>query len=264
MSKRLNAEIHCSSTKPTDAETSHSFTFQTIFSPVCRLDNANTNTEERRQFKERRKLLKLQLDNRRSNMLRNITNSNNISSSNSTTSLTNDLQNTPSSTPFTAEQIVQDPYKGVSKYYLDHGDHNSKKATSTSSDSLDTEIIEYLKVMLDSNNQLVKTYRRARDRFFDNPHVDLKLRLKAKRTKDGRTYNLPTSSEVAALIVGDIEDALDNRDVIVDSKKDGLQRISELHPSYITLQYPLLFPFGKDGYRIDILHKEGTSSKKRI
>ncbi|KAF5759790.1 hypothetical protein HanXRQr2_Chr16g0745581 [Helianthus annuus] len=112
MSKRLNAEIHCSSTKPTDAETSH----------FCRLDNANTNTEERRQFKERRKLLKLQLDNRRSNMLRNITNSNNISSSNSTTSLTNDLQNTPSSTPFTAEQIVQDPYKGVSKYYLDHGD----------------------------------------------------------------------------------------------------------------------------------------------
>ncbi|KAJ0754825.1 hypothetical protein HanPI659440_Chr09g0351131 [Helianthus annuus] len=117
--------------------------------------------------------------------------------------------------------------------------------------------------MLDSNNQLVKTYRRVRDRFFDNPQVDLKLRLKAKRTKDGRTYNLPTSSEVAALIVGEIEDALDNRDVIVDSKKDGLQRISELHPSYIALQYPLLFPFGEDGYRIDILHREGTSSKKK-
>ncbi|XP_021985085.1 uncharacterized protein LOC110880993 [Helianthus annuus] len=86
---------------------------------------------------------------------------------------------------------------------------------------------------------------------------------RANWSKDGRTYNLPTSSEVAALIVGDIEDALDNRDVVVESKKDGLQRISELHPSYLALQYPLFFPFGEDGYRIDILHREGRASTKK-
>ncbi|XP_021979413.1 uncharacterized protein LOC110875525 [Helianthus annuus] len=388
MSKRTNTQIHSSSTKPTNAEISN-------FIPS---DNAYTNAEERRKFKERRKFRKMVLDSRRSNVIRESTNSNKISSSNSTKSHTYDLQNTTLATPFTnkttslhnvyininhtspfststsglsnynnnnstpssksqryticsniitsmtstlrklskgkhtllsnAQSLsplpmndltpdAQDPYKGVSKYYLDHGDQlvicevcnakpwackagkgrdfagkttymlccgygklyiydtnnevsnrknifsNSKKVSSASFDSLDTEIIEYLKVMLDSNNQLVKTYRRVRDRFLDNPHVDLKLRLKSKRTKDGRTYNLPTSSEVAALIVGDIEDALDNRDVVVDSKKDGLQRISELHPSYIALQYPLLFPFGEDGYRIDILHREGRSSKKK-
>ncbi|XP_022023789.1 uncharacterized protein LOC110924055 [Helianthus annuus] len=140
---------------------------------------------------------------------------------------------------------------------------NSNKPASATSDLLDTELIEYLKVILDSNNELVKTYRRVRDRFIDNPQVDLKLRLKANRSKDGRTYNLPTSSEVAALIVGNIEEALDNRDVVVESKKDGLQRISELHPSYLVLQYPLLFPFGEDGYRIDILHREGRASTKK-
>ncbi|XP_035844002.1 uncharacterized protein LOC118490455 [Helianthus annuus] len=142
---------------------------------------------------------------------------------------------------------------------------NSKKAASATSDLLDTELIQYLKVVLDSNNQLVKTYGRVRDRLVDNPHVDLKLRLKANRSKDGRvtTYNLPTSSEVVALIVGDIEEALDNCDAVVESKKDGLQRISELHPSYLTLQYPLLFPFGEDGYRIDILHREGRASTKK-
>ncbi|MFS7986917.1 hypothetical protein Hanom_Chr11g01015891 [Helianthus anomalus] len=112
MSKRSNAEIHCSSTKPTEAETSH----------FCKLHNANTNTEERRQFKERRKLRKLLLDNRRTNTIRKTSNPNNISSSSSnSTSLTNDLQNTPSTPPFTTEQIVQDPYKGVSKCkYLLH------------------------------------------------------------------------------------------------------------------------------------------------
>ncbi|XP_035845337.1 uncharacterized protein LOC110933803 [Helianthus annuus] len=138
----------------------------------------------------------------------------------------------------------------------------SNKPASATSDLLDTELIEYLKVILDSNNQLVKTYRRVRDRFVDNPHVDLKLRLKANRSKDGRTYNLPTSSEVAALIIGNIEEALDNRDVVVKSKKDGLQRI-ELHPSYLALQYPLLFPFGEDGYRVDILHRERRASTKK-
>ncbi|XP_021991783.1 uncharacterized protein LOC110888572 [Helianthus annuus] len=140
---------------------------------------------------------------------------------------------------------------------------NSNKPASANSDLLDTELIEYLKVILDSNNQLVKTYRRVRDRFVDNPHVDLKLRLKANRSKDGRTYNLPTSSEVVALIVGNIEEALDNDDVVVESKKDGLQRISELHPSYLALQYPLLFPFSEDGYRVDILHREGRASTKK-
>ena len=32
-----------------------------------------------------------------------------------------------------------------------------------------------------------------------------------------------------------------------------MQRINELHPSYLPLQYPLLFPYGEDGYRRDIM-----------
>jgi hypothetical protein len=36
----------------------------------------------------------------------------------------------------------------------------------------------------------------------------------------------------------------------VNSKEGGLQRINELHPSYMTLQYPLLFPYGEDGFRL--------------
>ncbi len=34
-----------------------------------------------------------------------------------------------------------------------------------------------------------------------------------------------------------------------------MKRISELHPCYLALQYPLLFPRGEDGYRLDISHK---------
>ncbi|CAH1419074.1 unnamed protein product [Lactuca virosa] len=55
--------------------------------------------------------------------------------------------------------------------------------------------------MLDSKNALVKSYRMVRDTLHENPSANLKLRLIGKREQDGRTYNLPSSSEVAALVV---------------------------------------------------------------
>ncbi|XP_019157990.1 PREDICTED: uncharacterized protein LOC109154712 [Ipomoea nil] len=85
-----------------------------------------------------------------------------------------------------------------------------------------------------------------------NPGIEIKMRLIGKRTKDARTYNLPTTSEVAALIVGDLDPNMGQRDILVESKSGLLKRISELSPSYLPLQYPVLFPYGEDGYREDI------------
>ena len=119
--------------------------------------------------------------------------------------------------------------------------------------------------MFDAENVLVKIYRMVRDCFQQNPNTTLKLRLIGKREQDGRTYNLPTSSEVAALIVGDIDNALEKRDIVVETQTGSLKRISELHPSYLALQYPILFPYGDDGYRIDIPHRGviDVTNKKR-
>ena len=45
-----------------------------------------------------------------------------------------------------------------------------------------------------------------------------------------------------------------HRDIIVEEKGFGLKRINELHPSFMAMQYPILFPFAEDGYRIGIKH----------
>ncbi|CAH1421827.1 unnamed protein product [Lactuca virosa] len=118
----------------------------------------------------------------------------------------------------------------------------NQRSTSNSS-VLDNDIIQDLKLMLDSNNVLVQSYRMVRDCFHENPHVGIKLRIIGRRDQDGRTYNLPSASEVAALIVGDIGDSIDNRDIVVQTFSGSLRRISELHPSYLPLQYPLPFPY---------------------
>ncbi|CAI2194635.1 7234_t:CDS:1, partial [Funneliformis geosporum] len=61
------------------------------------------------------------------------------------------------------------------------------------------------------------------------------------------SYNVLTSSEVAALMIEDgheIEPL--NRGILLKTREGGLQRISELHSSYDVLHYVLLFPKGDD------------------
>ncbi|GJV23161.1 DNA helicase PIF1, ATP-dependent [Tanacetum coccineum] len=55
-----------------------------------------------------------------------------------------------------------------------------------------------------------------------------------------------TVSEVAAIIINDFGDAHPTRDIVVDRKDTRPQRVSELHPSYMALQYPLLFSYGEE------------------
>ena len=49
------------------------------------------------------------------------------------------------------------------------------------------------------------------------------------------------------LNAGDIENLPLGRDIIVEHRSKLLKHINEHHPSYLGLQYPLLFPHGEDG-----------------
>src|ERR1051325_502125 len=115
--------------------------------------------------------------------------------------------------------------------------------------------------MLDEFNTHAKYFRMASDRLKDCPVPDLKLKLISDILKDGRIYNQPIVSEVAALIVGDV-DTGSKRDIILERQSGRLKRISEFHPSYLALQYPLLFPYGEDGFRLGVLHRETGPQKK--
>ncbi|CAN6546421.1 unnamed protein product [Malus baccata var. baccata] len=87
------------------------------------------------------------------------------------------------------------------------------------SEKLDQQIVGGLIKMLDECNEVVKLFRLARDRI-----------------NEGST-------------IGDIGQFHTERDIVVEHRTDGLQRITKLHPKYMALQYPLLFPYGEDGYR---------------
>ena len=95
----------------------------------------------------------------------------------------------------------------------------------------------------------------ARDKLQSFAVFDLKLKLISDRQSDGRLYNLSNTAEVIVLIVGD-EHTGNKRDIIIGKQTGVLKRINVLHPAYLPLQYPLLYPKGEDDYKPNILHKD--------
>ena len=78
------------------------------------------------------------------------------------------------------------------------------------------------------------------------------------------TYNLPTSDEIAAVIVGDIAGDDFGRYIVVKQIDGCLIRIHETHPAFIPLQYLLMFPYGDDGYQEDIPYSDTYMARKNI
>ncbi|GBP51525.1 hypothetical protein EVAR_44501_1 [Eumeta japonica] len=81
---------------------------------------------------------------------------------------------------------------------------------------------------------------------------DYKIVIRADKRPRGehkRRFNAPQIDEVAVVIV-DNENT--SRDIIVQRRRKGLQRIAETHRSYDALQYPLIFLHGEDGYHFNI------------
>ena len=77
---------------------------------------------------------------------------------------------------------------------------------------------------------------------------DYKVVIRADKRPTGtheRTFNAPTIDEVAILIVGE---NLERRDIALARRDTGQIQ----HRSYDTLQYPLMFWQGEDGYHFNI------------
>jgi len=118
---------------------------------------------------------------------------------------------------------------------------------------IDRRIVEGLVRMFDAANELVKSFRAARDLLVQNNSCrQLRLRLLHDRSKAAPQYNAPTGSEIAALIVGDFLEEKKSPDIIIQDRGGGLRRISNLHSNYMALQYPVLFPYGEEGFKLGI------------
>lgn len=120
------------------------------------------------------------------------------------------------------------------------------------SDVLDPEILQGLLQMLDEHNKLAEGFRYAHD-CLNLPETDeFSLLLVSSKSVSGRPNQIGPSNEVAALIVGDSDDTCPFRDIVVQTKEMYLKRVYETCKHFMQLQYPLLFPYGDDGFHTNI------------
>ncbi|XP_072073467.1 uncharacterized protein [Arachis hypogaea] len=76
-------------------------------------------------------------------------------------------------------------------------------SSRTNNNNIDQSLVLDLKDIIDQHNVLAHTFRIVRNYLNQGDIANIRLRLYRKRSKDARVYNLPSSNEVAALIVGD-------------------------------------------------------------
>ena len=138
--------------------------------------------------------------------------------------------------------------KFVEIYLID--DHESEVTTRTAIvDGLKLDIIRDVNQLLHDRNHYVEVFKVTKEIFEqENTPTNVKIVINETIRPSGehsRRYHRPLSDEIAVLMPND---ATNNRDIVLHYRDGGLKRISELHRSYDSLQYPLLFPYGTDGW----------------
>ena len=146
--------------------------------------------------------------------------------------------------------------KYLQMYFMgDTEDETKRRIDHLSSGKLDTSIVLNLQHMLHNHNNLIQTFKFAQQQVKEN----YKVVINAEKRPTGeheRRFNEPTHDDVAVLVVGE---QCCNRDIILQHKEEGMQRINELHRSYDALQYPLIFWKGQDGYNILLKHRDNIT-----
>ncbi|XP_019413906.1 PREDICTED: uncharacterized protein LOC109325794 [Lupinus angustifolius] len=110
---------------------------------------------------------------------------------------------------------------------------------------LHENVVSKLQHILHLHNPFVNVFRQLASRT-DVHQCSLIIR---ERPANQPQYNLPTTSQVAAIfVVGDVQTMINGRDIKVTTHAGNLMRIQETVGYYDPMQYPILFPYGTYGW----------------
>jgi hypothetical protein len=122
--------------------------------------------------------------------------------------------------------------------------------------NLNVDILHIIQDIMERYNPFVHSFQHAREIWNQNTVVDLFLKLTDCEGFDRRRYNTPTEDSIA-VIMGSHNNT-HTRDIILQTRQDTLERITELNSNYDCLAYPL---FGNSlGFQIGINHRIGNGT----
>ncbi|XP_019156692.1 PREDICTED: uncharacterized protein LOC109153274 [Ipomoea nil] len=135
------------------------------------------------------------------------------------------------------------PPKNLQLYFFDteHEVENRIKGA----ERMEASVVENLIDVLGSN-PYSQFFRNLKD---ISSIEDCNIVIRSNATLDQRVYNMPTSSQVAAIWVEEQDGSGENsRDIKVFAKTGRSHSVKYYYGCYDPLQYPLLFPHGESGW----------------
>ena len=133
-------------------------------------------------------------------------------------------------------------------YDTDHEVANRLYHFQRSGEHLRPDIVENLIGLLDNHNELVQLFRTARDKMAEADVPEFKIRLFG--VVGSRQHELPAGDSIGAIVFEGGPDVETEFDVVVEQHDRRLQQVSKLNASYMSMQFPLIFFFGEDGYHL--------------
>ena len=120
-------------------------------------------------------------------------------------------------------------------------------------DALNPTTMAALSHCLNGHNILCRSIRLAAP--LDDPsQPNLRVLLTSRDAPEPHRYNTPSTRDIAAIVPDGVQSSSPFRDIIFRVRGRGLTRINELHASYDPLHFPLLFPYGQEGWHADLRH----------
>ncbi|KAL3646267.1 hypothetical protein CASFOL_011447 [Castilleja foliolosa] len=133
---------------------------------------------------------------------------------------------------------------------------------SSDRNSLSEVVVQNLSEMLGLCNEYVRLFRNAIDRCDAPVESDFSIRL--YNDVGDRRYAPPAPGTLGGIVRADDLSA-SGYDIVVHRKDGTPHRVSKLHPSYMPLQYPLLFPFAEQGWSPTLtLHSVSGIAARRL
>nr|GEV84298.1 DNA helicase [Tanacetum cinerariifolium] len=134
---------------------------------------------------------------------------------------------------------IYDMYNEVNNCLSHYGGDNS---------ALHRDIVEGLRPF--GHNALVQLFRTTREKFKDTHIPNFKVRL--YNVVAAREYKLPTRDMLGAIPYEIRPESDMDYDIVLEGRSGHPKHVNKLHMSYMSLQFPLLFIYGEDGYSKDL------------
>ncbi|PWA89983.1 hypothetical protein CTI12_AA105050 [Artemisia annua] len=112
------------------------------------------------------------------------------------------------------------------------------------------DVIEGLIYFLNENNALVRLFRTARDKLLEADIPNFQIRLFG--VVGASQYELPTADSIGAIVYEGGPESMTDYDIVIERHSREPESVNKLHPSYMSLQFPLLFIYGEEGYHLNL------------